>query len=686
MRIPTLLCLPALVLVASPKDAPAEVAVQDPALKDTFLQAKALWSTQGNREEAANRFEKVVEALAPKAATLAPEWLQVLCESYNWLAVLDDRSPQTRPRARVRLEALIALNPDFDVDRTLTSSKLSALFDGLKAEKLASLKLAYTPEGGVLTVDGKPSTPLPRKFLAYGTHRIAYAKAGHAPMETTVELGPRESKSLDLKLTRTSSTLTLFVNPSGAEVLLDGRSLGRTKGAAGPESTALAAKANLKPEELSEGFLVGDLKPGEHTLEVRASCFRPKLLKVGKELTEPMADHLLEPVKLEPSKGLLSVLSPWEGGELLLNGQSYGTLPVDRLSVCSGSYDLLVRFPSGGFSAKVEVLEGKALSLEARPKPRLAFVGMEGTQDFTGRPRLLSLLAGLGEKLQSVAFLTPRPGESPKDALARVRAGKEAELFLLATPVPDKVIHQVELQLSTLEGEEERLLIKPLEADPLGGLVQRLNALPPLFEPSLGISLVDLPGESPLVLSADPLAQKAGIVPGRSLSALNGKPVAGVLPFRQALAEFKGDKATLAQGGAPIPLGITREALEIPLTSPQYAYPYLISHLRLQLLGARGEEAATLKLNLALALMHFRKFDKALELLRDTRLAATRGVSQGTLDYYTGLCFLKLGGVYTSEAAQAFRAALKAKEATLFGPDGPLVAPLAKAALDELKL
>ncbi len=674
--------LPVLLLLL----APAAASAQDPALKDTFIQAKALWSTQGNREEAMARFEKVVEALAPKAPTLSPEWVQVLSETYNWLAVLDDRNAQTRPRARTRFEALIALNPDFDVDRTLTSAKLSALFDGLKAEKLASLKLSYSPEGGTLTVDGKPSAPLARKYLGYGTHRIVYQKPGFSPFESTVELGPRESKGLDLKLTRVSSTLTLFVHPSGSEVLLDGKSLGRTRGSAGAEAGALATKAGLRPEDLSEAFLVSDLKPGDHSLEIRSACFKTKVLKVGKELLEPMADHLLEAVKLDPSKGLVSVQSPWEGGELLLNGQSYGTLPIHQLPVCTGAYDLLVRFPSGGYSARVEILEGKALTLEARPRPRLAFLGLDGTQDFTGKPRFLGLLNALGEKVSTVAFIPPRPGESPKDALARLKASREAELVLVATPVAERTIHQVELLLSTLEGEEERVLVKPLEADPLGGLIQRLNTLPPLSEPNSGLSLVDYPGEGPMVVALDPLAQKAGLQVGRPITALNGKPVAGVHAFRQGLAEGKGGSAAVAQGPATFTLALTREPLEIPLTSPQYAYPFLLSHLRLQLLGARGEEAALLKLNVALALMHFRKFDKALELLRDTRLTATRGVSQGTLDYYTGVCFLKLGGVYISEAAQAFRAALKAKEATLFGPEGPLVAPLAKAALDELKL
>jgi hypothetical protein len=83
--------------------------------------------------------------------------------------------------------------------------------------------------------------------------------------------------------------------------------------------------------------------------------------------------------------------------------------------------------------------------------------------------------------------------------------------------------------------------------------------------------------------------------------------------------------------------------------------------------------------------MQFRKYDKAIELLRDARLSTVRGDSQGTLDYQTGLCFLRLGSAYQSEAAQAFRQALKYPQSTLLGPDGPLVAPLAKQALEDLK-
>ena len=451
---------------------------QDPALKDTFLQAKALWATQGDRDGATARFEKVVEALAPRAATLEPAWIQVLCESYNWLAVLDDRGAQTKSRAQGRLQALIDLDPDFEVDRALTSQRLAALFDRLKAEKVAPVKLSYDPEGGTLTVDDRPGPPLARRFLPFGTHRLVYTRPGYTPAESTVELAPRDAKAADFKLTRVSSTVTLYVQPSGAEVLLDGRSLGRTRGHAGPEAAPLTGPLGLRPEDFSGAFIIAELTAGKHQLELRAPCHRTRVLEMGADLATPWADHTLEPIRLEASKGPLSVHSAWPGGELFLSGQSQGPLPVDQLPVCSGPYDLLVRFPAGGFSRRIALEDGKALTVEARPKPRLVFLGLEGETEFPGRARLLALLEGLGDRLQQVAYLPARPGETPKEALARVKASREAELILLATPVPDKVVHRIELRVATLEGEEERLLVKPLEEDPLGPLAARLNAVP----------------------------------------------------------------------------------------------------------------------------------------------------------------------------------------------------------------
>jgi len=657
---------------------------QDPALKDTFVQAKALWATQGDREGATTRFDAVAAQLSSRVASLEPEWVLVLCESYNWLAVLDDRSVPNRPRAQVRLQSLLELNPDFELDRTITSQRLVNLYDRLRGEKFALVKLSCQPEGGRLLVDGKPSTVSSRKYLLFGTRKLVYGRPGHAPSDITLELGPHDVKSVDFKLVRRASTITLYTQPSDVEILLDGQSLGFAIGKAGPEAASLAQPLGLRPEDLSAPFVIPELPPGKHSLELRAPCFRTRLLELGAELATPAADHTLEPFRMAPSKGTLSVSSTWPGGELFLSGQSLGPLPLIDSPVCSGPYDLLVRFPGGGFSQRVTIEEGKATALEARPKPRLAVLGVE-EGEFTGRARFQQQLETLGERLQTLAFLVPRSGEPPREALSRLRASREAELFLIARPIPDKVIHRVELVLSTLDGEEERLVVKPLEQDPLGSLTARLNTMSPIQRPGLGVSFLDLAGEpGAWVLSASEPALKAGLQVGKSVRSLQGQPVLSLQDLQSKIELAKGS-ITLGQEGANTTLPLQTEALEIPLGSSSLCYPALLAQLRLQYAGARGDEANLIKLNLALALMQFRKYDKAIELLRETRLSSVRGVSQGTVDYHTGLCFLHLGTSYQSEAVQAFRQALKYPQSTLLGPDGPLVAPLAKQALEDLK-
>ena len=662
----------------------AALRAQDPALKDVFLQAKALWATQGDREGATARFDSVVATLAPRAAGLDPEWIQVLCEGYNWLAVLDDRSAQNKSRVQIRLQALMDLNPDFELDRALTSQRLLSLYDRMKGERYALVKLSYTPEGGRLLVDGRSVTTMARKYLPFGTHKLTYARPGHASADAILELAPRDVKSVDFKLTRTASTITLYVQPSDVEILLDGESLGFAIGKAGPEAASLATPLGLRPEDLSAPFVIPQLSAGKHRLELRASCLRPKMLELGAEFATPAADHTLQPIRMDPSRGTLSVNSAWPGGELFLSNQSRGPLPVANLSACSGPYDLLVRFPVGAFFSRITVEEGKTLSLEVRPKPRLTFLGLEG-DDFTGRARFLAHLESLGDRLQQLIFLSPHAGEPTAEALARLKASRETELVLIARPVPDKVIHHVELIVATLDGEEERLVVKPLEQDPLGSLASRLNAVPPVQRPGLGFSVLDIPGEpGPWVLAASEPAMKAGLQVGRPILQVQGKSVSTAQEL-QVLLDSSKEPVSILQEGGTMTLPVQREFLEVPLGSKDLCYPGVLAHLRLQYAGAKGDKANLMKLNMALVLMQFRKYEKAIELLRDARLSNITGVSQGTIDYHTGLCFLHLGTPYQAEAMQAFRQALKYPQSTILGPEGPLVAPLARQALEDLK-
>jgi len=661
---------------------------QDPALKDTFLQAKAAWATQGDRETSSAKFGSILAALEPVAPTLDAAWVQLLCETYNWMAILDDRLPARRERAPKYLEAALNLNHDFEIDRNITNARLQSAFDALRAGKFGRLKLTLAPEGGSLTIDGKPrpaaNGAVPR-YLAPGPHTIGYARPGYQPQEQRLELALKESRDLSLSLPRTSSVITLFTTPPGAELVMDGKSLGATRGQAPPEMAPYAQKLGVPLNQLSAGFILAGLTPGKHLLEFRLPCYQTKLLEIPEAFTTPFADHDLEPIQLQPSRSLLTVQSAAPGGELFLSGKSFGPVPVKDLEVCAQTCDLQVRYPQGSFAQTIELAEGKSATVTARPTPRLTYAGFEGEEEFAGRERIGNLLAGLGARLTKVAFLTAAKGESPKDCLARLQASRDTELVLRARPVPGHPIHQVELVLATLTGEEARLVVKPLESDPLGQLVTRIEAPVPLSEPWAGINLVDLAPDGPWVLQADAAALKAGIKPGRAIQQVNGKPVASVAEVRAALLSAKGGKITVSQGEAPVTLAVAPQALELPVNAADLCYPFVLSDLRLRYLGASGDEAGLLRLQQGLALIHFREYDKALEILRDARVTSVQGVSQGTLDYYTGVCLLHMGNVYLSESVQSFNQALKYPQATLFGPDGPLLAPLARQALEDLK-
>jgi hypothetical protein len=658
---------------------------QDPALRDALQTAKALWGTQGDRDGAASRLEAILAALEPSARTLDPAWTRVLCETYNWMAVLDDRAPGKQAQAAKRLESLLDLDPDYDIDRTISNRRLQNTFDGIRTQKYCRVKLTLDPPDGILTLDGKPRrAEAGLHFLAAGPHAVVYARPGYQSQEARFELTPKEVHPLDLKLTRVSSVVTVYTSPVGAELFVDGKSRGTTRGQVPAEASFLADRIAVKPEQLSEGFRLAELSAGKHILEVRLPCHRTRRLELGESFTTPFADQDLEPVKLEPSRAFLTIQSAAPGGELFLSGQDMGKVPVQDLQVCAQSYDLQVKYPAGSFTQRIEIAEGKALSLTARPKPRLTYAGFEGSDEFAGRDRILGMLNALGDRIHEVAFLPASKGESLKDALARLKASRETELILWGRPVPGRPIHQVELFLSTLSGEEERIEVKPLENDPLGALAARMNRSLPLTEPWAGITVLDT-AQGPYVLQADPAALKAGLKPDHGLVEADGKPLSTVADFRRALAEAKGGRITVSQGETPVKLAVTPMPLELPVNAHDLCYPMILADLRLRYLGAQGDEAALLRLHQALALMHFREYDKALEVLRDARMVNVQGVSQGTLDYYTGVCLLRMGNVYLPEAIQSFNQALKYPQATLFGPEGPLVAPLAKQALRDLQ-
>lgn len=662
--------------------APPALCAQDPGLKDTFQQARDLWAKSGDREGATAKMEQVVAALAPKAKSLDADWRRRLCQAYNLLAVLDDRSPATRARAQGRLQALLETDPGYELDRDLSTTRLLTTYAQMRAARFGLVRFTLDPQGGTLSVDGAEMPAAGEIWLPLGARQVAYQRPGYGRQEQSLAVGAKPS-AVTLRLERTSTALRLFTSPSGTEVLLDGKAVGTTSGVLPPLDKAAADKAGLPPDQLSAGFVVDGVGPGKHTLDFRAPCHAPKTVELPARFGDAKQDFDLEPIVLKSSAGQLRLDSPAPGAELYLDGDRKGPLP-QALPICSGSHDLEVRFPSGAWSRHLEVKDGDQLAFTARPLPRLAFLGLDPAADFSGRDRMAQALAGLGGRLAAVAFLAPKPAELPEVAQARLKEMAGTELFLSVKPAGEGAGAPVALEVSTLDGASETILVRPFEEDPLAVLVERLNALPPLEEPGCGLTLLDVDGQpGPLVLSADAAAKTAGVQVLRPLTAVDGRPAATVAEVRARLSQAKGS-LQIAQGGAPFALAVKAQPLEIPVNSDRYSYPAVLAALRLRALGAKGDEAGLVRLNLALVLIHFRRYDQALEQLKAARLSGDQGVCQGTLAYDEGLCYRALGPAYQDEARKAFQAASQYPAATLLGPDGPLVAPLARQALEDL--
>jgi tetratricopeptide (TPR) repeat protein len=187
------------------------------------------------------------------------------------------------------------------------------------------------------------------------------------------------------------------------------------------------------------------------------------------------------------------------------------------------------------------------------------------------------------------------------------------------------------------------------------------------------------------VVPGSPAAQ-AGLQAGDVVLGVDGRTAKGTADVLAAVAAKKpGEELALqVRGGAPgssprpVPLVLGATAHEVPLFDPELLYNKTMMDLRSVTEGYPGTEAAAYaSLNLALCAMHFSDFAGAHDYLQAAKAAlpARPGLSRGTALYYLGLALEKLG--YRPQAAEAYRSAADAKDATLIDNDGPSAATLA---------
>jgi hypothetical protein len=189
--------------------------------------------------------------------------------------------------------------------------------------------------------------------------------------------------------------------------------------------------------------------------------------------------------------------------------------------------------------------------------------------------------------------------------------------------------------------------------------------------------------DGPLVVRVLPggPAAKAGLRKGDRIKSVGNRKTAMVRDVNQAIAVEMGRpggvRPTLVlavegpSGPRTVRVAPDDGPVVIPLSDPNLLYNRALAEFRLRSRAAADDiEKGAALLNLGVAYMHFRAYDKAdSEGFARASLPAVVGVSQGTVLYYRALNALRRGN--PQAARDAFQQAAGQTGGTLDSGDGP---------------
>jgi len=463
--------------------------------------------------------------------------------------------------------------------------------------------------------------------------------------------------------------------------------------------------------------MVPYVEQGQHQVRFEKECYEPQLRSIQVTLDlEQNTLQTFQPVLLKQQIGNLRVTSHPSGAEVFVDGQSQGTTPLQQAMVCAGEREVrLVKKGQGTWFEKVKIKPDVVNLLDPTLRPTLLYLGTFRLDEW-GRLNWSDEDKSLLERMRSLRSLNQvRPDESVKAfrtaLVTELSQPTEAEKLSKGFGIPPaKVLEaltkfQADLLLAGIsvaaagakgaqtlylysaeQPEPDRVKLDLSSASDLQLFLSRLDRQPELRRPWIGATFSDtLLGKGPVVVrvvKSSPAAN-AGMRIGDQIVSVNDKAIAQALSLSVGTSGWN-EKDRLAfslrRDTATQTLSVTVESTPVllPLNAPDRLYNKDLCDYRQISRGAdEPADRALALLNMGLAFMHFRAYDKALsEALSVVSLPAGSGISRGTVRYYQGLCYLKKDLV--PEARTAFQEAAASTEATLESNDGPLVAGRAR--------
>lgn len=207
-----------------------------------------------------------------------------------------------------------------------------------------SLRVLSNPTGAVIFVDGdqQGSAPITVEDLEPGTHIVEARVDGRsiASERVTIEAGRRETVMLEISRGLEPGSLRVSSSVSGAEVLVDGRSVGNAP------------------------ISVPDVEPGNHTVTVRAAGHDDWEQNVNVNAGQQTVLHAT-PSSASRS-GRISVVSSTPGAVVLIDGAVAGGAPLREHELAEGQHVVEVRADGyRSFNTTVNITEGLVRQISA---------------------------------------------------------------------------------------------------------------------------------------------------------------------------------------------------------------------------------------------------------------------------------------------------------------------------------
>ncbi len=185
------------------------------------------------------------------------------------------------------------------------------------AESRGRLALSNVPDGAQVTINGAvyDSKDLAELSLSAGKARVKVMMEGYRPYFQEVTISPGEPSQLKVELSPILGHLECTSTPAGAKVILNGKEVG------------------LTPVTLKT------LAFGSHTVEFLKDGFSPHSQTVAVKEEAPEKLH----ADLVAVWGTLNIETTPSGAEVLIEGQSRGTSPLEVSDLPAGTSKVTVR-------------------------------------------------------------------------------------------------------------------------------------------------------------------------------------------------------------------------------------------------------------------------------------------------------------------------------------------------------